>query len=143
MEKKIIQKAFRKFSEDEKHKIIQDYISTGCTKVEIWKKYTGEEEEHGEILRWMRQMGYNSGNNSRSSNIVSNLFPMHKKKIKSDKSNDLADESFENLQLKKRVAELEKQLKDAELKAIAFSTMVDIAEKEFKIPIRKKLNTKP
>jgi adenylate kinase len=38
---------------------------------------------------------------------------------------------------------LEKQLKDAELKAIAYSTMLDIAEKEFKIPIRKKLNTKP
>ncbi|MCO5233419.1 MAG: hypothetical protein M9888_06755 [Chitinophagales bacterium] len=33
--------------------------------------------------------------------------------------------------------ELEKQLKDAELKAITFSTMVDVAEKEFKIPIRK------
>lgn len=28
-------------------------------------------------------------------------------------------------------------------KAIAFFTMVDKAEKEFKIPIRKKLNTKP
>jgi hypothetical protein len=54
-----------------------------------------------------------------------------------------SDDSFENLQLKKRIFELEKQLKDAELKAIAFSTMVDIAEKEFNIPIRKKLNTKP
>ena len=42
-----------------------------------------------------------------------------------------AEESFENLQLKKRIKELERQLKDAELKAIAFSTMVDIAEKEF------------
>lgn len=47
------------------------------------------------------------------------------------------------LQLKKRIQDLEKQLKEAELKAIAFSTMVDIAEKEFKIPIRKKYNTKP
>ena len=63
---------------------------------------------------------------------------MSKKKIKSDRES----EEFENLQLKKRIAELEKQLKDAEMKAIAFSTMVDIAEKEFKIPIRKKLNTK-
>ena len=53
------------------------------------------------------------------------------------------DDSFESLQLKKRIFELEKQLKDAELKAIAYSTMVDIAEKEFKIPIRKKLNIKP
>jgi hypothetical protein len=50
---------------------------------------------------------------------------------------------FEVQQMKKRIAELEKQLKDAELKAIAFSTMVDIAEQEFKIPIRKKFNTKP
>jgi hypothetical protein len=45
--------------------------------------------------------------------------------------------------LQQRVETLEKQLKDAELKAIAFSTMVDIAEKELKIPIRKKYNTKP
>ena len=68
---------------------------------------------------------------------------MPKKKIKLDKSANVMDESFEILQLKKRIAELEKQLKDAELKAIAFSTMVDIAEEEFKIPIRKKFNTKP
>lgn len=53
------------------------------------------------------------------------------------------DNDFEMLQLKKRIAELEKQVKDAEMKAIAFSTMVDIAEEEFKIPIRKKFNTKP
>jgi hypothetical protein len=33
-------------------------------------------------------------------------------------------------------------LQTAEMKAIAFSTMVDIAEKEFNIPIRKKYNTK-
>ena len=38
---------------------------------------------------------------------------------------------------------LEEQVKDAEMKALAFSTMVDIAEKELKISIRKKLNTKP
>ncbi|MFY0255168.1 hypothetical protein ACDQ55_14565 [Chitinophaga sp. 30R24] len=50
---------------------------------------------------------------------------------------------FEKKQLEKRIADLEKQLKEGEMKAIAFSTMVDIAEKEFKIPIRKKYNTKP
>jgi hypothetical protein len=55
----------------------------------------------------------------------------------------LPEQDFEKLQLQKRVSELEKQLKEAELKAIAFSTMVDIAEDMFKIPIRKKLNTNP
>ena len=143
MDKKIIQKAGKYFTEDEKHKIIQELISTQCTKVQIWEKYTGEEEEHGQLLRWMKQLGYNTGIKTRRPNIVSNLYPMAPKKIKPDKLVKNDDESFENLQLKKRIAELEKQLKDSELKAIAFSTMVDIAEKEFKIPIRKKLNTKP
>jgi hypothetical protein len=43
------------------------------------------------------------------------------------------NEDFDTLKLKKRVEELEKQLQLAEMKAIAFSTMVDIAEKEFNI----------
>lgn len=62
---------------------------------------------------------------------------------KKEKSEDKSAEDFKTLQLKKRIAELENQLKDAELKAITFSTMVDIAEREFNIPIRKKYNTKP
>lgn len=143
MDKRIIQKAAKYFTEAEKHKIIQELILTQCTKVEIWEKYTGEEEEHGQLLRWMRQLGYNTGIKTRRPNIVSNDYSMPQKKIKPDKPDNASAESFENLQLKKRISELEKQLKDAELKAIAFSTMVDIAEKEFNIPIRKKYNTKP
>ena len=131
MDKKIIQKAGKYFTEDEKHKIIQELISTQSTKAEIWEKYTGEEEEHGQLLRWMKALGYNTGIKTRRPNIVSNLYPMAQKKINPPKADNTEDESFENLQLKKRIAELEKQLKDAELKAIAFSTMVDIAEKEF------------
>jgi len=139
MDKKIIKKAGKYFSETEKHYIIQELISSQCTKVEIWEKYTGEEQEHGQLFRWMKQLGYNTGIKTRRPNIESNFVTMPKRKF----DPRIEEESFENLQLKKRIAELEKQLKDAELKAIAFSTMVDIAEKEFKIPIRKKLNTKP
>lgn len=139
MRQQIIQKSGKYFTEEEKHLIIQELISSRCTKAEIWEKYTGEAEEHGQLLRWMRKLGYNTGIKTRRPNIVSNYISMPKKK---NKQHELED-SFENLQLKKRILELEKQLKDAELKAIAFSTMVDIAEKEFKIPIRKKLNTKP
>lgn len=143
MDKKIIQKAGRFFTEEDKHDIIQELISTRCTKSELWKKYTGIEGDHGQLGRWMKRLGYNAGIITRRPNIVSNLYPMAQKKIKPDRPVNSEDESFENLQLKKRIAELEKQLKDAELKAIAFATMVDIAEREFKIPIRKKLNTKP
>ena len=62
--------------------------------------------------------------------------------MSSKKKKEIDSVDFETLKLKKRIEELEKQLQTAEMKAIAFSTMVDIAEKEFNIPIRKKHNTK-
>ena len=142
MNKTIIQKSGKYYTIEEKHKIIQELISTRCTKTEIWKKYTGK-EDHGHLLRWMKELGYSTDIKTRRRNIVSNSYPLAHKKIQSDNPVNNENISFENLQLKNRIADLEKQLKDAELKAIAFSTMVDIAEKEFKIPIRKKFTTKP
>lgn len=135
---KIVKKPNKYFTDAEKHLIIQEMLETGCTKVEVWEKYTGQQEEHGQLLRWMRKLGYDDSIATRRPNFASNPIQMKEKKPK-----EVVSESFENLQLKKRVEELEKQLKDAEMKAIAFSTMVDIAEKEFNIPIRKKYNTKP
>jgi transposase len=126
------------FTISERHQIIQEMLSSQCSKRKIWNKYTGQSEEHGCILKWMRQLGYDEHSNRRLNFDGNNLFMPNKKKTL-----QIGEESFEILQLKKRVLELENQLKDAEMKAIAFSTMVDIAEKEFNIPIRKKLNTKP
>jgi len=126
------------FTISERHHIIQEMLSSNLTKREIWTKYTGHLEEHGCLLKWMRQLGY-SELSPRRFTFGENISLMAKKQFTTTK----AEESFEILQLKKRIYELENQLKDAEMKAIAFSTMVDIAEKEFKIPIRKKLNTKP
>lgn len=128
------------YSHSEKCQIIEDYLSSGCSKREIWEKYTGQQVEHGQLLRWMRQLGYDSSPIERRTTFaVSNKIPMQKRENNASSS----DEEFEILQLKKRISELEIRLKDAEMKAIAFSTMVDIAEEEFKIPIRKKYNTKP
>lgn len=135
----IIQKANKYFSEPEKHFIIQELLSTGCTKAQIWEKYTGQPEEHGQLLRWMRQLGYDTSVKTRRPNFDTKTKVM--KKRNSKKVIKIGDD-FETLQLKKRIAELEKKLKDADMKAIAYSTMVDIAEKEFNIPIRKKYNTK-
>ena len=127
------------FTISERHKIIQEAMTSGRSKVEIWKKYTGSSEEHANILRWMHQLGYPAELATKRLTFGGNNRLMTKKQTTTSEEK----ESFEVLQLKKRISELENQLKDAEMKAIAFSTMVDIAEKEFKIPIRKKLNTKP
>lgn len=127
------------FTDSEKHHIIQEMLDIGCTKAEIWGKYTGQGKEHGQLLRWMRKLDYDTSVKTRRPIFTENIFVMAKKK----KNAENRSEDFETLQFKKRIAELEEQLKETEMKAIAFSTMVDIAEKEFNIPIRKKFNTKP
>ncbi|CAN5387746.1 hypothetical protein BH11BAC2_BH11BAC2_25260 [soil metagenome] len=142
MAKKLVRKKGRHFTREEQHQIIQEMLDTGSTKREIWAKYTGEIEEHGQLLRWMKKLGYPTKEKPLSVTFERKRIFMPRKR-KSKEESIAAEESFETLQLKKRIKELERQLKDAELKAIAFSTMVDIAEKEFKIPIRKKLNTQP
>ncbi len=122
------------FSDHEKKLIIEDYISGNETKQSVYSRYTGYPGENGKITMWMRKFGIED------KFVKKTNFDMMstQKKEKSQASDD-----FETLKLKKRIAELEKQLQTAEMKAIAFSTMVDIAEKEFNIPIRKKHNTKP
>jgi hypothetical protein len=45
-------------------------------------------------------------------------------------------------ELQKRIKQLEKQLEDAAIKNITLETLVDVAEKQFNIPIRKKPGAK-
>lgn len=129
----------RLFSEQEKHQIIEDYLTSGSTKNAIWKKYTGHDIEHGHLLRWMRELGYGISITTRRPNLVSRTDLEMAKKKKPDRS---STEDFDTLQLQNRIAELEARLKDAEMKAITYSTMIEIAERELNISIRKKYNTK-
>ena len=138
-EKTIVQKLPSYFSEADKHVLIQDYLQSNCNKQDIWKKYTGK-DDHGVLVKWMRKLGYKDSKSNENRNFAEQK--IMRMKEKEDKKH-LENEQFEILLLKKRISELECQLEDAEMKAIAFSTMVDIAEREFNIPIRKKFNTKP
>jgi hypothetical protein len=122
------------FSDHEKKLIIEDYLSGNETKQSVYSRYTGYPAESGKLALWMRKFGI-ADKFVKNHNFAS--MPTRKKE------EGKSPEDFETLKLKKRIAELEKQLQTAEMKAIAFSTMVDIAEKEFNIPIRKKHNTKP
>jgi len=121
------------FADHEKKLIIEDYLSGNETKQSVYSRYTGYPTENGKLTKWMRKLGI-------ADNFVKNTNLVNMQIKKKDK--EPSSENFETLKLKKRIAELEKQLQTAEMKAIAFSTMVDIAEKEFNIPIRKKHNTK-
>lgn len=49
------------------------------------------------------------------------------------------EKSLRERTLKAKVAQLEKKLKEEQLKSMAYSTMIDVAEEELGIDIRKNL----
>lgn len=133
---KVSHKRILRFTWEEREAIVEDYLRSGLSKREIWKKYTGHSDDHGQILRWMRKLGYES-------------YPVLKggraktKMQNSNQEEQSRKERFERIQLEHRISELEKELAEAKMKAIAYSTMIDMAEEAFEIKIRKKFNTKP
>lgn len=114
--------------ESERREIIEEYLKGGKTKVEIWRQYTGQSEEHGQLVRWMRQLGY-----------LEKALPSRPLSLPIMPGNK-PQPSIEELQ--KKINQLERQLLDSQLKEEAYRRMIDIAEKELKVSIRKKPNTK-
>ena len=110
-----------------KHQIIQEVLSGSISKEEARRRYRIRGKSA--ILKWMRKFGYGS-------KVESIALRMKSKKTK---PKDLPDDSQA---LKQRILELEKALEEANLNSEFYSTMIDIAEREFKISIRKKLFTK-
>lgn len=117
---------------EERASMIKDYLTGQYSKVEIWKRYTGQDNEHGKILDWMRKLGYISDQRKVQSIKSNNPVSL----IMSQKPSD------DPVELLRRIKELEKQLESSQLKAEGYELMIEIAEKELKIPIRKKSGTK-
>ena len=140
LKERLKRKKYAPFSEDEKRTIIEDYLQSGMTKKAIWKKYTGQEADHGLLLYWMYKYGYFSESKKKSVTFAAKHESVNTRNQKQELE---SGSDFETLQLKKRILELENQLHDSEMKAIAWQTMVEIAEREFNISIKKKFNTKP
>jgi transposase-like protein len=138
LKEKIKRRKYDHFSESEKRMIIEDYLHSGLTKKAIWHKYTGQGADHGLLLYWMYKYGYFPEYKEKSVTFASKITNMS---THNQQQTSLSD--FETLQLKTRILELEKQLHESEMKAIAWQTMVEIAEREFNISIKKKFNTKP
>ena len=50
--------------------------------------------------------------------------------------------NVKNIELKKRLAAMEQELHEAKMAAAAYNKMIDIAERLYKIPVRKKSGPK-
>jgi hypothetical protein len=119
----------QRFEESTKRRMVEDYLKGDLSKAEIWRRYTGKEEEHGKIIKWMRQFGY-----------LERTLPLEALSLSIMPGSTTPQSSVEELQ--KRIKQLEQQLLDSQLKEEAYRRMIDIAEKELKVSIRKKPNTK-
>jgi hypothetical protein len=120
------------YSKEERKMIVEEYLNSNMNKQEIWYKYTGYREEKGSLIKWMRQLGYD-------------ITPKNIKLAYSNHnhmSNNTQITSPEIQQLKEKIETLEKALLNSELRATALDTMIEVAEKELKINIKKKSFTK-
>lgn len=122
---------------EEREDMIKEYLTGNYTKIGLWKKYTGQDEEHGHLLRWMRKLGYLSNEKSTKRK---KKFIISRQQACYALQTDNHDK--DPVELQRRIKELERRLEAAQLSAEGYELMIEIAEKEFKIPIRKKSVTK-
>lgn len=122
----------------ERETMMAEYLSGGYSKAEVWKKYTGQEQEHGQLLSWIRNAGIDS----------SGVIAVGKKKMTILRAGQnitpmmTQEEAADTEALREQVRELKKQLELSELKAEGYRLMVELAESQFNIPIVKKSGTR-
>jgi transposase-like protein len=106
--------------------VVQDYLSSGISKEELKRKYnyTG----CNNIYRWMRKFGL-----SEPSEYQIKLHRCMAKEQQKSKSEQ---------ELELRIKKLEEDLKLEQFRTKALNTMIDIAERELKVDIRKKSGAK-
>jgi transposase-like protein len=115
-----------KFTDDFKLEVVQEYLSTGISQEELKRKYNFGGNNN--INNWLRKFGLSKPSEDQ---IELHRF-MAKEKQKS------TSEQVLELKIKK----LEEDLKLEQFRTKALNTMIDIAERELKVDIRKKSGAK-
>jgi len=117
---------YRLYSEEIKKSVVKEYLRTNCSKEYLVRKYgLGSRNT---VTHWLKKYGENH-------ELCTLEDKVKLPSVMSKQSQDPQDKE-------KRIRELEEELKDAKLLAGAYKRMIDIAEQEYKISIRKKPGTK-
>lgn len=123
----------RIYSLDIQHKICKEHIEAGTKLCDLVRKYNLS--THSLLHDWLRKLGYLPGYNRRrrveyigiETSSTLNKNPSKNKLVTPEQ---------------KQIQFLNKELEDAKLLAEGYRRMIEIAEQELKISIRKKPNTK-
>jgi transposase len=126
------------YSESFRRKVIEEYLGSNVSKMSLLRKY--DIKMKSGIQRWMKLYGYEEKPYSYKEKqpavliFTSTSSYALVRKMNTGKAN--------KKELEEKIRELERQLQDEKLRSEAYVRMIEKAEKELKIPIRKKSNTR-
>lgn len=119
-------KLIQVYSDEFKRSICEEYLNGTSSKMEVQRKYRIGFKSA--IVTWLRKFGYVDQPTS-DYRAVCTL--------------DFMGKSNKDIQaLERKIKLLEQQLADAELKAVVYDKLIEVAERDLNISIRKKRNTK-
>ena len=114
------------FTDDFRFQVVQEYLNTGISMKELQKKYSIGGNNC--INNWMRKFG--------TSEVTVEQINLQQAMSKEE------EKTPRERKLEAKVKELEKSLEQERLRTLALDTMINIAERDLKISIRKKSGTK-
>jgi transposase-like protein len=115
------------FPDELKRKIIDEYLNSAISQVELQKKYNIRKK--GAIINWMRNFGIAK--------------PTHQQvELQLQMAKEATSKTKRELELEARIKELEKDLDTEKFRTLALNTMIDVIERDLKIPVRKKPGAK-
>lgn len=114
------------YTDEFKLMVVQEYLNTNLSGRVLMKKYNFKGTNN--ILNWLRKFNLQEPNNQQ---LEIQTF-MSKQKEKT---------TYEQ-ELEAKIQKLEEQLEYEKFRTLALNTMIDVAERDLKISIRKKAGTK-
>lgn len=121
---------YQKFSEGFKRKICEEYLTSNSSKSDLQLKYgLGGKSA---ISNWLKAFGHEDIKVRYLDTPIPVALPPKKK----------SDQPEKELTPEQRIKQLERQLEDEKLRSLAYKRMLEIAEQELKVPIKKKPFTK-
>lgn len=117
-----MKKKVKRYTDEFKLKVVKEYVETDISQEALKKKYGFGGNNC--IPNWMRKFGMKTPNEEQ----------LKLQRIMSEEQRKTPRE----IQLEAKVKELEKSLDYERLRALALDTMIDVAERDLKVTIRKK-----
>ena len=114
------------FTDEFRFQVVQEYLNTGISQKELQKKYSIGGNNC--INNWMRKFG--------TSEVTVEQINLQQAMSKDE------EKTPRERKLEAKVKELERALEQERLRTLALDTMINIAERDLKISIRKKSGTK-